>query len=253
MRTIASVVLFTIVCFSVLSSRENPYDLFERGNTLYKNGQYQEAIKTYKRILSDGYVNAEVYFNLGNALYRTEQLGQAILAFERAARLKPNDPDIQHNLKLCYLKTIDRIEPLPELFLIQWIRAVASLIPQSTAEVLFLIFWVLFFLTLSAGYFVQQPSVIRIIRLVILISFIGVLLSGVFILTHELLDTSANEAIITAHTVTAKSSPDPKSIDAFVIHEGLKVKVTDSVGDWVKIVLPDGKVGWIDGTQCEKI
>lgn len=253
MRTIVHTIILILVCSSVLLSGENPYELFERGNTLYKNGQYHEAVKIYNRILADGFVSAEVYFNLGNALYRTEQLAQAILAFERAARLKPNDPDIQHNLKLCYLKTIDRIEPLPELFLIQWLRAIVSLISQSTAEVLFLIFWTLFFLALSAGYFVRHPSVIRVLRFGIPLALLGILLAGFFILSHELLDTSANEAIITAHTVTAKSSPDPKSIDAFVIHEGLKVKITDSVGDWVKIVLPDGKVGWIDNKQCEKI
>jgi SH3-like domain-containing protein len=64
---------------------------------------------------------------------------------------------------------------------------------------------------------------------------------------------SHNEAIITTQTVTAKSSPDAKSIDAFVIHEGLKVRLTDSVAGWVKITLADGKVGWINAEECEKI
>jgi uncharacterized protein YgiM (DUF1202 family) len=42
-------------------------------------------------------------------------------------------------------------------------------------------------------------------------------------------------------------------VDAFVIHEGAKVKLTDLVGDWVKITLVDGKVGWIPADQCERI
>jgi SH3-like domain-containing protein len=42
-------------------------------------------------------------------------------------------------------------------------------------------------------------------------------------------------------------------LDAFVIHEGVKVKLSDSLGDWVKIVLADGKVGWIRSQECERI
>jgi uncharacterized protein YgiM (DUF1202 family) len=66
-------------------------------------------------------------------------------------------------------------------------------------------------------------------------------------------ETRQDKAIITAQIVTAKSSPDDKSVDAFVIHEGVKVKLTDVVGGWVKITLVDGKVGWIPADQCERI
>jgi len=31
----------------------------------------------------------------------------------------------------------------------------------------------------------------------------------------------------------------------FVIHEGLKVRLEDTLDDWVKIRLADGKIGWI--------
>jgi len=42
-------------------------------------------------------------------------------------------------------------------------------------------------------------------------------------------------------------------VDAFVIHEGLKVRITDAVGEWVRIALPDGKVGWVLQTTAERI
>ncbi|MCX7983746.1 MAG: tetratricopeptide repeat protein [Bacteroidetes bacterium] len=252
MKFISPFILIAVVS-PYLYSIENPYTLFERGNIFYKNGQYEHAAKIYQQIIDSGYISAEVYYNLGNSYYRLERLAQAILAFERAARLKPNDPDIQHNVKLCYLKTIDRIEPLPELFLIQWLRAFASLVSQSTAELLFLISWLILFTSMTIGYLVRQTVILRTARVLFFISVCCIAISALLIGVHELLDTSANEAIITAHTVTAKSSPDPKSIDAFVIHEGLKVKITDSVGSWIKITLPDGKIGWIEATQCEKI
>ena len=54
-----------------------------------------------------------------------------------------------------------------------------------------------------------------------------------------------NEGVVFAATVTAKSSPSDNSVDLFVIHRGLKVDVTDNVGEWIEIRLSNGKIGWI--------
>jgi hypothetical protein len=235
------------------SFAQTPDDVFTRGNELYRAGKYQEAIREYDRILKQGIASAEVYFNLGNAHYRNEQLAQAILAYERASQLRPNDPDIEHNLKLVYLKTIDRLEPLPEMFLIQWIRTIGSLVSTDTVRMSFFISWILLFVSLALMYLVLRSEIIRIARFVFFASLISVVIWAVMMGFQTFQETSHDKAIITSHTVTAKSSPDLKSVDAFVIHEGVKVRVTDAVGDWVKITLVDGKVGWILIEQCERI
>ena len=59
--------------------------------------------------------------------------------------------------------------------------------------------------------------------------------------------------IVVKQSTTVKTSPDPKSTDAFVIHEGLKVNLEDKLDNWVKIKLADGKVGWIENNMVEKI
>ena len=41
--------------------------------------------------------------------------------------------------------------------------------------------------------------------------------------------------------------------DFFVIHEGLKVSVEEDFGDWYKIKLSDGKVGWLPKETLEVI
>ncbi|NCS89373.1 MAG: SH3 domain-containing protein [Ignavibacteria bacterium] len=61
------------------------------------------------------------------------------------------------------------------------------------------------------------------------------------------------KGIVVENTVTVKLSPDHKSGDAFIIHEGLKVKLEDTIDDWVKIRLPDGKVGWLQRNDLEII
>ncbi len=232
---------------------QTPEDVFNRGNELYRAGKYQEAVKEYKRIIKQGYISDEIYFNLGNAYYRDEQLARAILSYERAAQIHPNDPDIEHNLKLVYLKTIDRIEPVPEMFLIQWMHTIGSLMSPETVRIFFILSWTLLFGSLATMYLVLHQSILRSARILFFISLTSVVLWAAMLGIQSFQETGQNKAIVTVQTVTAKSSPDAKSLDAFVIHEGLKVKIADAVGDWVKITLVDGKVGWIPADQCERI
>lgn len=250
--TTAPIILIILLC-SLHAMAQTPEDAFNYGNELYRANRYKEAAKEYKNILKQGYVSAEVYFNLGNSYYRMDELAQAILAYERAASLHPQDQDIEHNLKLLNLKTIDRIEPVPELFILQWMRALGTLVSTKNVRTLFLISWIFLFCSLTSLFFVTHALIIRIGRIILLLSFIFVCVWGFMMGIQSIQGTSHNEAIITTQTVTAKSSPDAKSVDAFVIHEGLKVRLTDSVADWVKITLADGKVGWINAEECEKI
>ncbi len=232
---------------------QSPDNVFNSGNELYRAGKYQEAAKEYESIIKQGKSSAELYFNLGNAYYRDSQLARAILSYERAAQLHPNDPDIEHNLKLAYLKTVDRIEAVPDMFLIQWLRAVGSLMPSEIVRVIFIFSWVLLFGSLGTMYLVLRPGVLRAMRILFFIAIALVTLSVAMLGIQSFRDTVQDKAIITAQTVTAKSSPDAKAVDAFVIHEGVKVKLTDAVSEWVKVTLADGKIGWIPADQCERI
>lgn len=232
---------------------QSPDTVFFHANDLYRAGDYQDAIKEYETILQQGFANADVYYNLGDAYYRSGKLAPAILSFERAARLRPHDADIEHNLKLLYLKTPDRIEPVPDLFLIQWMRIVGSLVSQIVVRGLFLASWVIFFSVLAALALVRSAEMNRILRIALLVFFISTVGWGAMLGIQSLQDTSSDQAIVIAQVVTAKSSPDARSVDAFVIHEGLKIKISDAVGDWIKITLADGKVGWLLSDQCEKI
>jgi hypothetical protein len=247
---------FVLIFCGFLSSSlqaQTPEQLFEQGNALYRAGNYGGAAALYDSIVNLGFRSADVYYNLGNSRYRLEQLGQAVLSYERAARLRPHDPDIEHNLRLLSVKTIDRIEPVPDLFFIQWMRVVGSLLSPDTVKGLFICFWILFFSSLAVLSVVANSSVIRAVRMTMIVSFVFACLWGVLMGIQSLQDTAGNDAIVIEQTVTAKSSPDGKSVDAFVIHEGLKVKMTDAVSGWVKITLADGKVGWIEAKQCERI
>jgi tetratricopeptide (TPR) repeat protein len=237
----------------VSATAQTAMDEFERGNAFYRDGKFDQAAMAYETILRQGTASPAIYFNLGNSYYRFGKTAPAILAYERALRLSPNDPDIKHNLDLVNLKTVDRIEPLPELFFIEWLRTVSSYVPLHTTMWLFAFGWLILFASLAALYILTNPNILRLFRALAIAALVSLIPIVVLLVTQIADARIRNDAIVTTSVATAKTSPDPQSLDAFVIHEGLKVKLSDSVGDWVKIVLADGKVGWIRSQDCQRI
>ena len=60
-------------------------------------------------------------------------------------------------------------------------------------------------------------------------------------------------AIVFCPRVTVKSAPSQTGTDLFLIYEGLKVDVTDSIGTWKEIKLADGNEGWLPDSCIVKI
>lgn len=65
-------------------------------------------------------------------------------------------------------------------------------------------------------------------------------------------DTLREEAIITQGVVNAKSSPDRSGTDLFTLHEGTKVDIRESLGEWCNIRVGNNQ-GWIRLSTLERI
>jgi SH3-like domain-containing protein len=59
----------------------------------------------------------------------------------------------------------------------------------------------------------------------------------------------SQKAVIFAPSVNGKSSPDNSGTDLFVLHEGSKVSIEDTVGEWYEIRLSDGNKGWVPASS----
>ena len=65
---------------------------------------------------------------------------------------------------------------------------------------------------------------------------------------------SADDAIVMRPVTSVKSSPSAEaSTDLFILHEGTKVRILDTVGNWNNIELADGRQGWILSKDIEII
>ncbi len=60
---------------------------------------YRESAAILESLLSDGFRNGAVYYNLGNAYFRAGEYGRAIAAYRRALPYRPRDPYLQANLR----------------------------------------------------------------------------------------------------------------------------------------------------------
>ena len=194
-----------------------------------------------------------MYFNLGNAYYRLGNLGKAILNYERARLIMSDDEDLRYNLHLANLMIVDKIEPTPRLFLWEWWDGIKGAFSIRSITWLTYLFYVVL-IGAIASFLLARTYALRKTALVG-IAAAGFLAAGSFtIFRGKLADaTAADTAIVTAIITTIKNSPDTKSSDAFVLHSGVKVRITDRVSNWAKIRLGDGKVGWMDISAAELI
>lgn len=250
---IARLLLLGVFVAGPAAMAQLPDSAFARATEYYRAGAFSEAAQALESVVAQGVVSGEVYFNLGNAYYRDGNVGRAILAFERAARLLPSDDDVAHNLRLARLKAVDRIDPVPEFFFVAWLRSISEVLSPTTTRWLFLVFWSAVFGSLVALYLGRTAFVVRTARIAFFAAVpLAVMLGGLWIAQLMALN-DVHSGIILTPTVTARSSPDANAVDAFVIHEGLKVEVGVTVDGWTRVTLADGKVGWVREGDVERI
>ena len=223
------------------------------GNALFQIAQYDKAIQKYEEILTAGYVSAELHYNLGNAYFRLKDYPQAILNYERALRLSPKDAEIKMNLDIANARIEDKIEEIPGIFFITWVRNLSNMFSLNVwgiIVVVFLIFTVgfTFIYLCSTSFYIKRTTFsLGILCLLLFLSSFG--------LGNQRYSTMyrKTEAIVFRPLVSVKSSPQETSVEKFVIHQGTKVQIKDELTGWIKIRLADGNIGWIEKEKVEVI
>ncbi len=239
-----------LVSFSSFGQNEN---IFEQGKELYKNGKYQQAITAWMQILDKGEHSAELYFNLGNAQYKLNHIGPSVYYYEKALQLSPNDSDIKNNLAFAENARIDSIEPLPKTVFSKWYHSISGVFTFNGWAIL-AVALSMFFVALFLFYYFAFSE--RRKRLIFVSSmFVGILLIASLTMAFSTYgDYSKNQpAVIFASEIEIKTAPTMGSDVAFVLHEGTKVQISAQDGNWYRIILADGKDGWIPSTDLKQL
>jgi tetratricopeptide (TPR) repeat protein len=245
-------IVYTLLFISIARAKEVQIQ-FEQANQLYRNGDYKNAVTAYEKINKNGYCTPDLYFNLANAYFKLDNIANSILYYERAKKLSPNDEDINYNLKIANLKVVDKIEPIPRLFFIEWWNSISRIFSSNSWALITIIALWLGIICFSLFRISRSPNYRRTIFFCgVFILFIS-LLSTVFGVQQNQMEKSENMGIIFSSSVAVKSSPDQNGTDLFILHEGVKVEILDRVEKWRKIKLADGKIGWLPDETVETI
>ena len=240
------IVIWTLL-FSALTFAQSDFDL---ANAAYADGRYEEAAAGYEALLAEG-PNATLYYNLGNARFKQGELAQAILNYERALRLEPNHKDAQYNLKFAQSRITDNIVE-QDFFLSSWARVIRNNLRERTwlglSIGLFLLGLIGILLFLLGREAWLRKTAFHTAWLALLFS----LITGLNAYSLHQRDTLRNEAIITQGVVNAKSSPDRSGTDLFTVHEGTKVTIRETLGEWCNIRVGNNE-GWIKQQNMERI
>jgi len=246
----AALTLFALLAATLPMQAQNnesstPKQLFNQGNEYYEQGDYTAAVELYNAILANGQESWEVYYNLGNAYYRLDEMGKSILNYERARQLAPHKREIKDNLALARTKTEDHIEDLPHMFLIEWFHSIVGWMSPKGWRTVFVVLWIL--LCITAGIFlVSQAHITRKTSFITMVILALLIIFSIINTTFSTRDVShSHRAVVTAPMVVVKGSPDSKSVDKFVLHEGTCMTITDQQDEWWQIEIGDGKNGWI--------
>lgn len=227
--------------------------LFKKANEMYRSKQYEQSIVLYDSILRENKTDYLVYYNLGNSHFKLNQIAPAILNYERAKTLNPDDEDVNYNLKIAYSNTVDKIEPLPLLFYQRWWQSFLNLLPTGAWSILAIsILWI----SLAAGVAYLFAKTVSFKRNAFLAAINLLVLAGICyyisMASHRLIYGN-HGAIVMDPSAYVKSSPDDKSTNLFMLHEGTKVEVTEEIEGWKKIKIANGNVGWVATSKVEKI
>jgi tetratricopeptide (TPR) repeat protein len=222
--------------------------LFMEAQKNYREGNYSQAALNFEKLLQDGTRNGTLYYNLGNSYFKMGMLGKAILSYRLAELYLPRDEDLNANLRYARQLTKDRIESKQ---LVPFLKRFCFWYSKLNIKELFIVF-------LIAHTLFWLIAMIRIVwrkeylNFIFLITLAVVVVLGFSLALKLYYYSYGIDGVVVAKDITVRSGNGITNTALFQLHDGAECKITKQEGDWLKIELPDGKKGWIEGRWAGK-
>ena len=222
-------------------------------NQLVENSNFTEAIDIYRQWIAMGFKSKWIFYNLGLLYEKMGNVGYAMFYLKKAEKVAPDDVLINKRIIILQEKIKDKFMiPIEnnrfiDVFLKPWDywrlkEAGLFLIISFWIFSLYFLFFQVFSATKSFTFY--KPV------LFIQVGFIlFLLIQGIRIIEFS----NKSEAIILGDVVEVHEGADRLSPKIQTVHAGLPVLFEDKIGNWIKVRLYNGQVGWLKKNQLSAI
>ena len=238
-------ILILLLLIANVLNAQDEQKIFESANEMYRQQNYEKAIEYYKTLEKYNLISSELFYNLGNSYYKLNKVGPSIYYYEKALKLNPLNKDVQNNLVFARRLALDNIEELPKTVFQKLNSRYLQKLSYNQWAIVSIVFCVMGSLLFLLFYFSNQPRSKRTFFVTSLISFLFLIIS--LTITYNQFSYFKNNkvAIVFAEETEVRNAPSLNSEEVFTLHEGTKVIVLDTIDEWKKIKIADGKIGWI--------
>jgi len=233
--------LAALLCLASLPAAGN----VNEAHTAYASGDFAKATTAYEAAWKAGVKNGHLAYNLGLAYYRLNKPGEAMAAFLAARELLPRDPDVAANLKVVLAQTPDRLDTeLPK----GPAAAASAWLDRLTLREYA---WITALLAGFLGLGLLAAQLVKPLHSVakpLAIALVLPLLTGLALFMRVC--QSESWGAVTAAAAKVHAAPGAAAT-LFELRAGAPFVVEEERDGWMRIVLSDGKKGWIAGTDVK--
>lgn len=229
-------------------------------DSAYASDNFQLAAQLYSQAIERQGTSATLIYNLGNTYYRQGNLGMAVVCYERALRLDPTDEYARANLEFVQTKLTDRQIDDGSVMTTVKDSVVQTFKANTWAWIAIALFAI--FIGCVAVYLFAVAVPLRKTSffggiVVFLLTIVCVLIS--FAAANR--TTTHDEAIVLPPAAQLSTTPREarnQAEHAFLLHEGTKVVIVDSIstateGKWYEVRVGAKERAWIKASEVERI
>lgn len=249
----SKILLLLLFLISFANANESIQTTFKRANDLYQKEKYTEAVTAFESIEKQGNASSELYFNIANCYYKLGKVAPSIYYYEKALLSNPDDEATQTNLSFAQKMAIDDIKIIPEVGFKKILKEYTQVFHYDTWAWIAVCIAFLSLLSFLGYYFGNTVLLKRTFFSLFLLFLFGIGITFFSAFLQKKWSSNYNPAIVFAASTTLKAEPKTTSEDVVTLHEGTKVYVLVTLGNWSQVALTDKTTAWIDKEAIREV